>query len=814
MKSTHFLLAFLALLAVSAGLFAEETPPLSHRQISGIYPHLAMYNEENECGTGAVVPWADRLWVITYAPHKPNGSTDKLYEITPDLRQIVRPESVGGTPANRMIHRESRQLFIGPYVIDANRQVRVIPPSKMFGRLTGNARHLFDPAGKIYCATMEEGFYEIDVHTLDVKELWTDEHRKTGRHANIAGYHGKGFYSGQNRLVYSNNGERGNEALRFPNTPSGALVEWDGKADSWTMIRRNQFTEVTGPGGIYGSDSPETDPIWSIGWDHRSLILAVLHEGKWSMYRLPKGSHSYDGAHGWNTEWPRIRDIGEESLMMTMHGTFWKFPKTFTPKSSLGITPRSNYLKVIGDFTTWKDKVVLGCDDAARSEFLNKRNLKGTISGTGQSHSNLWFVDRNQLDQFGPVIGRGSVWLNDDVTAGEASNPYLFSGNDLRSLHLAQKGKQPLSVTLEVDRKGNGEWSRLREIVVPAEGSTWTEFPANEAGAWIRLIPQSNAEGVTACFQYRNRDHRSTEPDPIFTGLATVDTTDLSGGLLYARGENFRTLRFAARNQKGALQGYDLNGDLELKPNGDPVGTKWVEENCAIPQNVITVDAASVLYIDGNKNRWRLPKGDPAFDHPGPLGLSRVCREVCTERDLLNVHGTFYELPAENAGGFSKIRPIASHRFRISDFVSYRGLLVLSGVSASAPEENEHLIRSNDGACALWAGVVDDLWKAGKPRGIGGPWKDSPVNASVPSDPYLMTGYDRKKLTCSHTSDQTIRFTLQVDFTGQGDWTDYQEFNIPPGQEMVYEFPEAFSAYWARLISDQPTTATALFEYN
>ena len=25
---------------------------------------------------GAVVPWADRLWVITYAPHKPNGSSD------------------------------------------------------------------------------------------------------------------------------------------------------------------------------------------------------------------------------------------------------------------------------------------------------------------------------------------------------------------------------------------------------------------------------------------------------------------------------------------------------------------------------------------------------------------------------------------------------------------------------------------------------------------------------------------------------------------------------------------------------------------
>ncbi|MFV0265535.1 MAG: hypothetical protein ACK5HT_00205, partial [Draconibacterium sp.] len=103
----------------------QETEKDSARQISGIYPHLAYYNNEGECGTGAVVPWAGRLWVITYGPHLPFGSSDKLYEITPELVQIVRSESIGGTPANRMIHQESSQLFIGPYAIDANRNVKV-----------------------------------------------------------------------------------------------------------------------------------------------------------------------------------------------------------------------------------------------------------------------------------------------------------------------------------------------------------------------------------------------------------------------------------------------------------------------------------------------------------------------------------------------------------------------------------------------------------------------------------------------------------------------------------------------------------------
>ena len=41
----------------------------------------------------------------------------------------------------------------------------------MPGRLTGNARHLTDPAGKVYFATMEEGLYEVDVKTLEVTGL-------------------------------------------------------------------------------------------------------------------------------------------------------------------------------------------------------------------------------------------------------------------------------------------------------------------------------------------------------------------------------------------------------------------------------------------------------------------------------------------------------------------------------------------------------------------------------------------------------------------------------------------------------------------
>ena len=268
-----------------------------------------MYNEEGECGTGAVVPWGDKLWVITYAPHKQRGSSDKLYEITSDLKQMIRPESVGGTPANRMIHKESEQLNIGPYFIKKDGTVRTLDPIKMPGRHTGTARHLTDPENKIYIATMEEGLYSVDVNTLEFEEHIKDGNRQpavgNGVQSKLPGYHGKGLYSGQGFLIYANNGEHGHDARTRPDTSSGALASWQGEGD-WNLIRRNQFTEVTGPGGIYGNAS-DSDPIWAMGWDYRSLILMLLQDKKWHIYRLPKGSHSYDGAHGWNTEWPRIQ---------------------------------------------------------------------------------------------------------------------------------------------------------------------------------------------------------------------------------------------------------------------------------------------------------------------------------------------------------------------------------------------------------------------------------------------------------------------------------------------------------------------------
>ncbi len=813
-----------AVAAILAGTSASPADPGAPKSISGIYPSLATFNNEGECGTGAVVPWADRLWMISYAPHKPQGSSDKLYEITPDLRQIVRPESVGGTPANRMIHRESQQLFIGPYAIDAKGGVRVIPPDKMFGRLTGNARHLTDPANKIFCATMEEGIYEIDVHSLAATELWADEQRKQGRHADLPGYHGKGLFSAQGRLVYANNGDHAAAALKDPTTPSGALAEWDGVAEKWTVVRRNQFTDVTGPGGIFGNEHPATDPLWSIGWDAKSLILMLLDRSadipvrepgnadrnvratsKWQSFRLPKISHSYDGAHGWNTEWPRIREIGESDLLMTMHGAFWHFPKTFSAANTGGIRPRSAYLKVIGDFCRWNDRIVLGCDDSAKSEFLNKRKVKGGIEGPGQSQSNLWFVEPATLDKLGPAHAGGAVWLREPVAAGDVSEPFLFSGWERRSLHIVNEGTAPFSVVLEIDGKARG--SAITVAPGAAEAVTFSE-----QGEWIRLRAVSAGEKVSAHFSYTNADPRDAKPDAMFNGLAGIaDAGTTVAGLVRARGDNKRTLAFAAMGVSSSeptdIGYYELDGDLKLRRVEDAKAHDYVKAKVAIPRNVITRDAASVLVTDDRGRRWRLPFTTDDFNGPTEAGMLRICREVATERDVFSAYGTIYELPAENADGFAKIRPIATHDRQIMDYCSYRGLLVLTGLKPDAA--GEHIIRSDDGKAALWVGAIDDLWKLGKPRGHGGPWAATKVNAGEKSDPFLMWGYEKRTLKLSHDAAHAVKIRVDLDLDGTGLWITHKTFDVQPGASTNYEFPAPIAARWLRVSADADCTAAA-----
>ncbi|QDS94030.1 hypothetical protein FF011L_28070 [Roseimaritima multifibrata] len=409
--------------------------------ISGVYPHLTTYGVysqngahyvggHNECGIGGIVPWAGKLWMVNYAPHMPGGSEHKLYSIDPDLSlpMTIHPESVGGTPAGRMIHKESNQLLIAHYLIDSEGSVRAILPKDMPIRVTAIARHLKDPQNMVYYIDMEGAIWEANVHTLAVKRLFKKP---------VPGWHGKGGYTSQGRLVISNNGElhagtyddllvggaAKNEEER------GVLAEFDGT--NWKIVERRQYTEVTGPFGITGG-SDGNDPVWSMGWDRRSLRLKVLDNGEWHTFLLPKAAYCNDASHGWYTEWPRIREITGGRWMMDMHGMFFDFPKTFSAQNSAGIRPIGSHLRYVPDFCDWNGRLVLATDETS----IQGNHL------AGQPQSNLWFGNYDDLKSWGPANGYGGPWIEDQVKANTPSDPFLIAGFDRRVLHLATGQKR------------------------------------------------------------------------------------------------------------------------------------------------------------------------------------------------------------------------------------------------------------------------------------------------------------------------------------------------------------------------------------
>ena len=606
------------------------------------------------------------------------------------------------------------------------------------------------------------------------------------------------------------------KALKQFDIESGSLSEWDGK--NWKVIRRNQFVEVTGPGGIYGNSNPKTDPIWATGWVYKSVLLGVRDHGKWSFFRLPKASHSYDGAHGWNTEWPRIRDVRtpeKPDYLMTMHGMFWHFPKTFTSANTAGIRPRSAYLKVIGDYTRWQNGLVFGCDDSAQKEFLNKRKAKGEIEGPGQSNSNLWFTSINTPDRLGPTTAQGAIWLSEKVEANVSSDPFLFAGWKKRVAWIHNAGNEDITYTFEVDINGKGNWKMLKPILVKAGKATSVSFPASEMGEWIKV--KTNKSTIsTINFNYTDDSRFVASPDKIFDGLATVNSENYSGGLLYASDNNRRKLGVLAgdfSNGKFNESGYyELDSALNFVRKEDSQMTDYIRTKFTIPKEVVKVENASILVIDDDGRRWRFPKGNENFTDKITAASLRICREVATERDLMNLHGTFYELPAENADGYAKIRPVASHALSVHDYASYRGLLIMTGLDQQTPL-SEHIITSTDGKAKVWAGTIDDLWKLGKPIGQGGPWENTSVLANTPSDPYLIGFYDKKSLKISHKSNQNVTFKIEIEPIGHGPWMTYKEITVKPNEIFEHTFASDFRARWIRFSTNKNCEATAWLNY-
>ena len=805
----------------------EITTISSNLEISGIYPHLTtyshgrengIYSDGSECGIGALAVWNDKLYMINYTAHKPNGSEHKLYIVDKDKNMQIFEGSIGGTPAARMVHQESNQLLIGPYVIDSAGKVRVIPTTDMKGRLTAIARHLKDPENMVYYYDMEGMLYEVNVHSLEVNKLFHDP---------LPGWHGKGAYTSQGKLILANNGEHvvkdavgrannasGTEAYEwnddwkidkegvFGEENRGILAEFDG--DNFKVVERRQFTDITTKHGINAVPNDES-PLWAIGWDKRSIRLKVLDQGKWHTYLLPKAAYNNDPSHGWFTEWPRIRAIGNVKMMMDMHGMFYDFPETFSAANTAGIKPMGSHLRYIPDFLNWNNQIVLATDETS---------IQGNRLA-GQPQSNLWFGSYDELSNWGPATGYGAIWLKEQVEANKPSDAYLIAGFDNRMVHLKNHSDIPVTIDLEIDTNGDNTWKTYKSITLEKEAYDYHIFPKGIEGQWIRLVSNSNSN-LTAVFHFTDSNLKNkSEGEVLFSALADIDYEgEVSHAKLYSNKTNFNLSVFAGTIENKKFKRTEA---YEFTKLGFDYKEGIVDSTASFAfrmKNIWSEDDASII-LKRKGSQLRLPKINSAYSAKFPSKTIRVVREVESERELANIAGTFYELPLFKVGQeplYDMMRPVSTHGKQISDFNTWNGLLVLAGVKQGAVD-SEHVFTSKNCKTSLWFGGIDDIWNFGKPVGEGGPWKNTKVKAQELSDKYLMTGYDNKTLMLTADKDTKVTLLVHVNHYLE-EPMEYKTFELKAGETVEYKFPEGFSAHWAQVKSSNDCIATAWFVYN
>ncbi|MCF7855036.1 MAG: hypothetical protein K9N51_09585 [Candidatus Pacebacteria bacterium] len=442
--------------------------------ISGVFPHLAVKAEHvparTETGIGALMPWAEKLWFVTYVAHKKgSGAGTGLFSVDDDLSIRKHPESVVGTYANRMIHAPTNQLVIGPHLIDVYGNVQTVQDLVDI-RITATTKHLFDPDNMVYMLGMEGELYELNVNTQEATFI-TDLTKELSMVQNGEQYyaqpHFKAAFCGHDKLIVANNTR--DDADYTGTIDHGRLAEWDGK--DWTVIDTAQYNEVMGRTSIGKA-------IFATGADNASAILQVFDGNSWMKYRLPRGTQTQD--HTVTTEWPRIREVESERWMMNIAGMFYELPAMQYAGRVWGVRPVCTHLRIIPDFCSWNGLLVLAGDQTTP---INDKNAY-----VGQPQANLWFGKTDDLWNFGKPKGWGGPWHRTTVNAGTPSDPFLMTGFEHKCVHFFHDSNRPVTFSIEVDALGDGEFRLLTEVEVSSSGYRAHCFDEGFSAHWIRFI--------------------------------------------------------------------------------------------------------------------------------------------------------------------------------------------------------------------------------------------------------------------------------------------------------------------------------------
>ncbi len=456
---------------------------MTYHCFSGVMPHLAQVADlgppRSEIGVGCLMPWQGKLYVLNYVSHrKQTGSGTGLRVVEPDLSMRVHEAAVDGTYANRMVHHPSSQCIIGPHLIDRNHEVRTVA-QLVDVRLAGTAPHLTDPNDLVIVLGMEGELFELNVHTLECRQV---EDLQSALDTESEGLvHFKDCFTNSGRLMVCSNEYMDADFRR--QRSQGRLAErtLDGE---WKILDHNPYVG-------FGALQTFGGTTYALGWDQASALLMVHTKANdvWTRYRLPKASHCFD--HKWQTEWPRIRSVEHERLLMDAHGMFYELSPHAYGNRIWGVRPISTHLWVIPDFCTWRGLMVIGSDNASA-------DFGGNLT-TAEPQSGIWMGKLDDLWSFGKPRGWGGPFWEEAVTARVPSDPYLMTGFDSKCLHISHDAGRNISFDVELDFQGDGKFHRYLRL--ETDSYAVHSFPLGLSAHWVRIVPQGDCV-ASAIFHY------------------------------------------------------------------------------------------------------------------------------------------------------------------------------------------------------------------------------------------------------------------------------------------------------------------------
>lgn len=442
------------------------------RQVVGVPGKWVAGQPYSETGIGAAIPWANRLWFVTYPDENLNGIGCGLWSMDESLVPRFEVET-NVTSAARCVL--SDKLFIGTSVIDSAGNITAqtgwqsTERPAAFAKLPGSAY--------LWALAMSGNIWKIDPAT-QVATL-----AKDNAGLSIVGQpHGKGLWGHPTGryLFAALNGHAGN----------GRLAVFDTQTLTWaTTIDTNSWVEVA---GSYDGNSH----FWATGHDFKSGLFwmfdPVTYSATPKKFRIPLPSRQQ--LQSWQQEWMRIRAVETERYLMDFHGGFFQLSIALSGDNTVAngfplLEPVCRHIRTIPDFTFWNGYLVLTGNQ-------NSPQSGNKYTTAGQPNSGLLLTTSDDLWSWGKPGGTGHWWIEESVSANTLSEPMLMNGYDKKCLHLANGAGSDVQVEVYVY---NNHTPYLYDTITVAAGKFEpVVFPDGFAADWVAVKPLSTCTSFTA----------------------------------------------------------------------------------------------------------------------------------------------------------------------------------------------------------------------------------------------------------------------------------------------------------------------------